>query len=100
MTKAPRTSKSKQVYTSGITEVEKATWDDGKPKVMDPTTAARSNQLNSIQEPSSSQRYTYQRGLAKAALRLPERERVLALAEALAAMGLLERIFRPRREKV
>lgn len=88
-------SKSKRVYTSGISETEKAVWDDGKPRVMDSTTAARSSQLNSVQEPSPSQRYTFQRGLAKAALKLPEPERELTLAKALAAMGLLERIFRP-----
>jgi hypothetical protein len=55
-------------------------------------TDSKVHQLNSISEPVPSQKLTYQRGLAKAALRLPEGQREQALAEALAMMGLLERV--------
>jgi hypothetical protein len=82
---------SRTVYTSGVSEVDKAMWSAKAP--VDSTVASRGAQLSSISEPLPSQKYAFQRGLARAALKLPEQERLMALAEALAAMGLLERVF-------
>lgn len=89
------TTKSKKVYTSGVSLTDLA--DEPKPPSGADGGLSRANQLNSVSPSLPSQKYTYQRGLAKAALNLPEKERVMALAEALAAMGLLDRIM-PRRE--
>lgn len=93
MTRKSLRNGSRTVYTSGVSEVEKAMWNENRRRV-DGDVHARSVQLQSYQEPQPSQKYTYQRGLAKAALKLPEQEQVPALAEVLEAMGLRERYFR------
>lgn len=87
--------RSRTVYTSGVSEVDKAMWNHGGGRSMDSSTIGRSQQLEGVNEPLPSQKYTYQRGLAKAALRLPQREQLLALADVLEAMGLQRRVFRP-----
>lgn len=89
---------SKTVYTSGkVSEVEKAMW---RPRVTpDHSIGAKSQQLYGVGQPLPSQQYAFQRGLAQAALQLPKRERATALAEVLAAMGLLQRVFPRMREE-
>lgn len=82
---------SRHVYTSGTSAIDRALWDDTKPNIGGDS-LGKASQLKSVQEPSPSQKYTYQRGLAKAALQLPEPEREPALAETLAMMGLYERV--------
>lgn len=87
----------KTFHTSGVSEADKAMWKEKPP--VDGTIGGRALLLNAIEEPLSSQKYTFQRGLAKAALGLPESERLMILAEALAAMGLLERVWPRVREE-
>lgn len=87
------TNGGKYVHTSGTSPVDLALWDPKPGRVVGGDAYARMQQLNSTQDPLPSQKYSYQRGLAKAALELPEREQIPALVEVLAAMGLLERIM-------
>lgn len=51
----------------------------------------KGKQLRSAAKPLPGQILTFQRGLARAALELPEEERESSLREALEAMGLLKK---------
>lgn len=84
--------KSRKVYTSGVTLTDQAMGQQKRPVNAD-AGLNRGKQLMSVSAPEPSQKYTFQRGLAIAALNLPEPERISVLAEVLASMGLLERVM-------
>lgn len=85
---------SKWVYSSGVSSSDTAV--PGSDNHVGVGTDSRVHQLQGIPEPEPGRKYTFQRGLAKAALKsknLSERERISQLSEALAMMGLLERVM-------
>lgn len=88
---------SRKVYTTGVAMVDRAMAQDKPPAGAD-NGLAKVKQLSSVSPPFPSQKYTFQRGLAIAALGLPEQQRAMALYEALASMDLLYRIM-PRHTK-
>lgn len=93
MTKSTKESGSKWVHTSSVTWADTAI--EGSQRVVDVTMASKRQQLASHSKPLPSQILTFQRGLAREALKLPEREREMVLAEVLAATGLLRRFYEP-----
>lgn len=88
-----KTDNNRWVHTSGVSAVDLAVEPHGKGTVG-ASTDSKVHQLSSVGEPLPSQCYTFQRGLAKAALEMPEpeREQMEALAEVLAMMGLLRKV--------
>jgi hypothetical protein len=89
---------SKWVHTSSTSHVD-AAMISSRSSSVGVGTGGKVHQLGSFGKPLPSQKLTCQRGLARAAMRLPESEQVQALAQVLAMMGLLERVF-PRGDKL
>jgi hypothetical protein len=75
----------KWVHTSGASQSDLPL--NEKPPKISP----RFQEIPPIERPLPSQILTFQRGLARAALELPEPERVQALREALEVMGIFRR---------
>jgi len=84
---------SRWVHSSGVSQSDVALGD--KPSKASP----RFQEIPPVEEPKPSQILTFQRGLARAALELPEPEREPALREALKAMGILRRFYERERER-
>lgn len=90
-TKSTSKAQNKLVYTSGAKPSD-FSQDEGA--FVGVGTDSKVHQMKSVAEPLPGQLRTFQRGLAKAAMKLPtEREQVQALAETLAAMDLLRRVL-------
>lgn len=89
--------KNRVVYSSGLDRSDTALNSKVSPIIGMDAHTKRAN-FRGVAKPSESQKYTFQRGMAWAALQLPHEEQVEALAEVLDMLELRNRIMPRWRE--